>query len=213
MQPVPGGNASGNAGNNGNAGGNSAGGANGSSSGNASGTAGDTGSASAGGAANGAVGLGSASATGGSNGARGNGRDAPSGLSGIADFLGALFGGPKKAADQGRHGPPTQKLEDSAATAPAPRGTQPERTPPQRGRETGRGDQDIAREAVTRGQAVPFDKVLATVRSTVPGSVLDVKVSRNQAGTMTYTVTVLAKDGWYRDVVVDARRNRVLEVR
>ena len=65
---------------------------------------------------------------------------------------------------------------------------------------------------MAKGQAVPFDRVIGTVRQAMPGDILDVKVGRSASG-LTYNVTVLARDGWYREVVVDARRNRVLEVR
>lgn len=112
---------------------------------------------------------------------------------GLGGFLSSIFGG--RADD-------TRKAEPARGRA--------ERD--DRGRGNGRGDQDVARDAVARGQAVPFDRVIGTVRQAMPGEILDVKVGRASGG-LTYNVTVLARDGWYREVVVDARRNRVLEVR
>ena len=205
---------SGNAGSNGNAGGNSG---NAGSNGNAGGNSGNAGS-------NGSAGGNSVGASTGSNagglglgapetpGSRGNGKETSPGRNGIVDFFGELFGGPRRPGDQVRRGAAINQ-DDPATSGTGQQATQVDRAAPARGRDPGRGDQDIAREAVTRGQAVPFDKVMATVRTAVPGDILDVKVSRNPSGSMTYTVTVLAKDGWYRDVIVDARRNRVLDVR
>ncbi len=124
-----------------------------------------------------------------------DGRDRRDGRDGgVGSFLGSLFGG---RADESRQG--TRERER-------------ERGEDRQGRGRGRGDQDVARDAVARGQAVPFSRVVDTVRRTMPGDILDVKVDRSATG-LTYNVTVLAKDGWYREVVVDAQRNRVLQVR
>lgn len=119
------------------------------------------------------------------------------GQGGIGDFLSSIFGG---RGDDGRKAEPSRGRADR------------DRADRDRDRGNGRGDQDVARDAVARGQAVPFDRVIGTVRQAMPGEILDVKVGRSSAG-LTYNVTVLARDGWYREVVVDARRNRVLEVR
>ncbi|MCZ8097903.1 MAG: hypothetical protein O9972_08305 [Burkholderiales bacterium] len=119
---------------------------------------------------------------------------APDGHGGLGQFFGTIFGG--RNAKAGKVEPDDRSRGERGG----------------RDRESGRGDQDVAREAVAKGQAVPFDRVIGTVRQAMPGDILDVKVGRSASG-LTYNVTVLARDGWYREVVVDARRNRVLEVR
>lgn len=186
---------------NGNAGGNSG---NAGSNGNAGGVSAST----AAGSNAGGLALGAADGSG----ARGSGKEPAVGRNGIVDFFGEWFGGSRRTGDPVRRGATAGEADPFRDTA-AQHATQVDRGAQGRGRDPGRGDQDIAREAVTRGQAVPFDQVMTTVRSAVPGEILDVKVSRNPSGAMTYTVTVLARDGWYRDVLVDARRNRVLDVR
>jgi uncharacterized membrane protein YkoI len=60
---------------------------------------------------------------------------------------------------------------------------------------------------------MPLSAILPTVRAAVPGAILDVRLGRQQAGTLVYDVTVLTDSGQYRQVVVDARRNRVIETR
>jgi uncharacterized membrane protein YkoI len=54
--------------------------------------------------------------------------------------------------------------------------------------------------------------VLSTVRGTVEGNVLQVDLS-GSAGNWRYEVLVLGIDGRYREVLVDAQRNRILGVR
>ncbi|WP_293863077.1 PepSY domain-containing protein [uncultured Alsobacter sp.] len=57
-----------------------------------------------------------------------------------------------------------------------------------------------------------MSSVLAKVRETVEGSVLQVDLS-GAAGAWRYEVLVLSTDGRYREVLVDAQNNRVLGVR
>lgn len=72
-------------------------------------------------------------------------------------------------------------------------------------------DHDLARQAVARGQALPLADILPTVREASPGEVLDVQLGRLPSGRLVYDVTVLARDGRYRTVRVDAMGNRILE--
>lgn len=74
-------------------------------------------------------------------------------------------------------------------------------------------DQDAALEAVRHGFAVPFSLVIPVVRESTPGSILDAKLLRTNTGDYVYSVLVLQDGGRYRTVRVDAKRNRVIDVR
>jgi uncharacterized membrane protein YkoI len=72
---------------------------------------------------------------------------------------------------------------------------------------------DSAREAVSEGWVLALSAVLPTVRKAVPGQVLEVDLRRSWSGDWRYEFLVLARDRSYQEVVVDARRNLVLQVR
>ena len=74
-------------------------------------------------------------------------------------------------------------------------------------------DQDRALEAVKRGEIVPLASVLQTVQQSVPGDVLNVKLTHDTVGAWNYTITVLTPQGYYRDVNVDAGKNNVISIR
>ena len=70
-----------------------------------------------------------------------------------------------------------------------------------------------ARNAVARGWVVPLGSVLATVKRSVPGKVLEVDLQQSTSGLWFYKFLVLTRDGRYREIFVDARRNQILRVR
>lgn len=72
--------------------------------------------------------------------------------------------------------------------------------------------QNRAQDAVASGQAAPLNQVLATIRRTVPGDVMAVALEERAAG-WTYFVTILTEQGEYCDVTVDARRNRLTQLK
>ena len=72
---------------------------------------------------------------------------------------------------------------------------------------------DIAREAVSKGWALSLGAVLPTVAAAVPGDILDVHLQQVRGGDWVYEVLVLTPDRRYRQVLVDARRNRILQIR
>jgi uncharacterized membrane protein YkoI len=72
---------------------------------------------------------------------------------------------------------------------------------------------DSAREAVARGWALPLHAVLPTVSNAAPGQILEVDLHRTQNGEWHYEFLVLTNDRRYQEVVVDAQRNRVMEIR
>ena len=70
-----------------------------------------------------------------------------------------------------------------------------------------------AREAVARGWALPLNAVLPTVSDAAPGQILEVDLRQTWSGAWQYEFLVLTKDRRYQEVVVDAQRNQVIEIR
>jgi len=70
-----------------------------------------------------------------------------------------------------------------------------------------------ARSVVKDGEALSLSKVIPTVRQAIPGRVLDVDLLRLEGGGWVYKFRVLARDGTYLEVFVDALRNRILQTR
>jgi hypothetical protein len=139
---------------------------------------------------------------GGGSGSQGGGN--PGGNSGGAG-QGSLGDGPGRADGAGRgHG-----LDDAGS--------------PARGR--GRGSEEAlagawgtttperAREAVAQGWALPLSSVLPTISKAVPGQVLEVDLRQTRTGEWRYEVLVLTRDRRYQEIVVDARRNQVVQIR
>jgi len=74
-------------------------------------------------------------------------------------------------------------------------------------------DHDRVRAAVSRGWALPLNQIAPTVQRAVPGQILDVTLQQTSRDGWVYGFVVLTLDGGYRDIVVDARRNEILEIR
>ncbi len=74
-------------------------------------------------------------------------------------------------------------------------------------------DQDVALDALTSGSVQSLPAVLAMLRREVPGEVLSVKLKRGARDLWLYSFLILDKSGMYRDVLVDAVVNRVIEIR
>ena len=72
---------------------------------------------------------------------------------------------------------------------------------------------DRAHEAVSQGWALALSSVLPTVAKAVPGQVLEVDLRQSWSGDWQYQFLVLTRDRRYREVVVDARRNQILQIR
>ncbi len=70
-----------------------------------------------------------------------------------------------------------------------------------------------AREAVSQGWALALSSVLPTVAKAVPGQVLEVDLHQSWSGEWRYEFLVLTPDRRYQEVVVDARRNTILQIR
>ena len=72
---------------------------------------------------------------------------------------------------------------------------------------------ESAREAVSQGWALALSTVLPTVSKAVPGKVLEVDLRQSWTGEWRYEFLVLTRDRRYQEVVVDARRNQILQIR
>ncbi len=72
---------------------------------------------------------------------------------------------------------------------------------------------DNAREAVSQGWALALSSVLPTVSNAVPGQVLEVDLHQSWSGEWRYEFLVLTRDRRYQEVVVDARSNKILQIR
>lgn len=70
---------------------------------------------------------------------------------------------------------------------------------------------DDARTAQQLDQLLPLEKILAIARQHVPGDVIDVEIE-HEDGLIVYEITVLAPNGRVREVELDARTGKVLEI-
>jgi uncharacterized membrane protein YkoI len=75
----------------------------------------------------------------------------------------------------------------------------------------GDDDQDRARRALQAGEIRPLEEVLRAVRSVLPGDVVGVELDRDD-GRWIYEIKVLSPDGHRREVEIDARDLRILEI-
>ena len=76
-----------------------------------------------------------------------------------------------------------------------------------------KSEQRLAREAVSRGLIQPLDAILPKVDEKVPGSLLSVRLRRDESGAWMYDLVILSPEGKYRKVLVDAAENRILQTK
>jgi uncharacterized membrane protein YkoI len=72
-------------------------------------------------------------------------------------------------------------------------------------------EQDAARAALQRGQALPLVRILAIVAQQVPGDVIEVELD-DEDNTLVYEIKVLTANGRVREVEIDARTGKVLAI-
>ena len=70
-----------------------------------------------------------------------------------------------------------------------------------------------ARDAVSQGWALPLSTILPMVMRNVPGQVLQVDLRQSWSGEWRYEFLILTADRRYREVVVDARRNQIIQTK
>jgi len=74
-----------------------------------------------------------------------------------------------------------------------------------------KSDQAAAREALARRQILPISRVLEIATARVPGDIIKVKLERESWG-FKYEIKVLATNGRVREVEIDARTGKVIEI-
>ncbi|WP_269714655.1 PepSY domain-containing protein [Caulobacter sp. NIBR2454] len=72
-------------------------------------------------------------------------------------------------------------------------------------------DHERARKAVARGEAMPLDAMLQHLARIAPGEVIEIEFEREN-GRWVYEFKVLQADGAIREVEMDAKTARVLEI-
>jgi uncharacterized membrane protein YkoI len=68
----------------------------------------------------------------------------------------------------------------------------------------GDDDQDLAREALKRGEVLPIARILELVAQHLPGDVIEVQLDERR-GRLEYEIRVLTPSGRVRELVLDAR--------
>jgi hypothetical protein len=178
----------------GGSGGGGSGGSGGSGGGGSSGGgSGSSGSGNSGGGGGSNSGSGSGSGSGG-----GSGSNSGSGSGKSGGESGSVAGQPSGDYGQGRSGRSSGRNGTNAARD---------------GYQWGSSTADSARQAAQDGLIVSLGSVLSVVRAAVPGDVLEVDLRFAGAGEWRYELLILDGTGHYREVVVDARRNRILQMR
>jgi uncharacterized membrane protein YkoI len=71
-----------------------------------------------------------------------------------------------------------------------------------------RNDQDIVREALERGESLPLETVLASVRRAFAGEIVGVEIERNKLGWV-YEIKVIAPNGAIQKIEVDPKTGRM----
>jgi len=67
-----------------------------------------------------------------------------------------------------------------------------------------RDDQDLARQALQRGEVLPIARILELVAQHLPGDVIEVQLDERR-GRLEYEIRVLTPSGRVRELVLDAR--------
>ena len=73
--------------------------------------------------------------------------------------------------------------------------------------------QAIASAAVREGAIQPFSNILQTALERTPGSLLSVNLTKLPSQTWVYSLVILRDSGIYSHVKVDAKENRIIEVK
>lgn len=74
-----------------------------------------------------------------------------------------------------------------------------------------RAEQEAIRTAVQRGELLPLPRVLAIAQKHVPGEVVKIELD-HESTRITYEIKILTASGRVREVEIDARTGRVIEI-
>lgn len=72
-------------------------------------------------------------------------------------------------------------------------------------------DAGAARAAMLRGEILPLDKILAIVRKTVPGEIIEIELDL-EYGVLIYEMDILSPDGRLFELEVSAATGKILEI-
>lgn len=72
-------------------------------------------------------------------------------------------------------------------------------------------DASFAREAVLRGEILPLDRILGVLRGLTGDQIIEIQLERDD-GRLTYEFDLLAPDGHFYEVEIDARDGTILEI-
>lgn len=74
-----------------------------------------------------------------------------------------------------------------------------------------RNEHEVVREALQRGEVLPLDKILAIATQQVPGDVIEVELEQERSA-LIYEIKILTGNGRVREVKIDARTGKVIEI-
>jgi uncharacterized membrane protein YkoI len=72
-------------------------------------------------------------------------------------------------------------------------------------------DQDIAREALQRGEVMPIARILTLVAQYMPGDIIEIELD-TQRGRLTYEIRVLTPAGRVGELTLDARTGELISL-
>lgn len=110
--------------------------------------------------------------------------------------------------EQGRAIQQTQWRDRDSHSQQYRRGNRP-RNDVQRAQRRRDNEQDRARDAVRRGDALPLDRIISRLRGYCPGRFLDANLIQNR-GRLFYRIRILANSGRRVGIVVDAATGNVV---
>lgn len=74
-----------------------------------------------------------------------------------------------------------------------------------------KSEHNVVREALQRGEVLPLTKILAIANEQVPGDVIEVELE-DEKKALIYEIKILTGTGRVREVKIDARTGKVLEI-
>ncbi|MFC4308782.1 PepSY domain-containing protein [Steroidobacter flavus] len=72
-------------------------------------------------------------------------------------------------------------------------------------------ERQLVRDALLRGEVLPLQKILAIANQQVPGDVIKVELEQEKIG-LIYEIKILTSTGRVREVKIDARNGKVLNI-
>ena len=73
--------------------------------------------------------------------------------------------------------------------------------------------QALASKAVGEGAILPLSEIMRTALDRTPGTLMSLNLSKTANQTWVYSLVILRDDGIYSQLTIDAKENRVIEVK